>query len=186
MLRRAPGRAPNYRALADDAVLLERQVVHRLVHRLLNLLPVTPPLDEFVDVLKSKINQDSSIRLTSLPYLWSECPTVPLHIPHDLSEVLRIRHDINVAQNLEIGEITRDRRNLQRCDEPVICVEIRNDLESAFERNNLSLDVFLDDPGPRVSGRCARNKGTALVRMQSNADFLVKNLEYFLARTASE
>ena len=43
------------RALADDAVLFEAQVVHRLVHRLLDLLPIGPSLDELINVLEADL-----------------------------------------------------------------------------------------------------------------------------------
>lgn len=38
-------------------VLPETQIVHRLVHCLLNLLPITPPLDKFVYVLPNYCHQ---------------------------------------------------------------------------------------------------------------------------------
>ena len=39
----------------NDTVLLETQIIHRLVHRFFNLLPVRPALDELVNVLRESV-----------------------------------------------------------------------------------------------------------------------------------
>ena len=46
---------PQLEWLTDNAIFLETQVIHRLIYRLLYLLPVRPSLDELVDVLSSLI-----------------------------------------------------------------------------------------------------------------------------------
>lgn len=41
--------------LTYHAVFSKAKIIHRLVHRLLNLLPITPPLNEFIDILHHSV-----------------------------------------------------------------------------------------------------------------------------------
>ena len=41
---------------AEDTILLETQIIHRLIDSLLDLLPVRPALDEFVYVLGADVH----------------------------------------------------------------------------------------------------------------------------------
>lgn len=54
-------RSPRGHPLANDAVFLKAQVVHRLVYRFLDLLPVRTPLDKFVNIL--------CFRFSDMPYV---------------------------------------------------------------------------------------------------------------------
>ena len=42
------------------------------------------------------------------------------------------------------------RTNLKRSDEDVVCVEVCNNLKSTTKRNDLPLDVFVQDPTRQV------------------------------------
>lgn len=75
-----------------------------------------------------------------------ESTAITRHIPHNLRQILGIRYDIHVAQHLEIREVLRDCLLLERSDKRVIGVEIGNDLESAFERDDLPFEVSLQNP----------------------------------------
>ena len=51
-----------------------------------------------------------------------------------------------MAQHLETREFGKNIGNLEGCDEIVICVQVRNDLNATVERDNLAFDVFLYQP----------------------------------------
>ena len=102
-------------------ILLEAEIVHRLVHNFLYPLPVAPPLYKLVDVLSSNVSTRLVERKTGLAHCDKEQQThlrairtaVPRDIAHDLREVFRILNDVHVAQHLQVCKIRCKRRDLR-------------------------------------------------------------------------
>jgi hypothetical protein len=96
-------------------------------------------------------------------YLGAVGSTIAGGISYDLRKILSIIYDEDVAKHFEMGEIRRDTLNLfivlrlrvlerrsfqtylQPGDERVVGVEIRDQLESAVQGDDLPFDVFLED-----------------------------------------
>lgn len=62
-----------------------------------------------------------------------------------------------MAKHFQIGKVLRDALLLERGDEVVIGVEVGNDLEAALERDDLSLEMPLQDPNTAESGSAWSN-----------------------------
>jgi hypothetical protein len=77
--------------------------------------------------------------------------------------------------------------DLKRSDEHVVCVQIRNDLKPACQRNDLSLDMLVQNPTFRS---VIESQGLIILHPRShppnepNANLLIKHLQHFLIRTA--
>jgi hypothetical protein len=48
----------------DNTVLLETQAIHRLIYGLLDLLPVRPTLDKFVDILRRQYHHEKAAEVS--------------------------------------------------------------------------------------------------------------------------
>lgn len=79
--------------------------------------------------------------------LRTERPSITSNIPDNLSEVLGILDDVDVAEHLEISEIVGDTLLLERGDECMIGVEVGDDLEAAGEGDDLAFQMALKDAG---------------------------------------
>lgn len=73
----------------------------------------------------------------------SKRPTIPGHVSDDLSQILRIRDDIHMSEHFEIGKIVCDPLLFERSDKRMIGIQIGDNLETSFERDDLSLEVSL-------------------------------------------
>lgn len=79
--------------------------------------------------------------------LWLVRTTIPCHISDNLRQILRVFNNVHMPQHLQMREILRNRGNFQRGDERVVTIQVRDDLEAAAQRNDLSLDMLLQDAG---------------------------------------
>ena len=147
--------------LANYTIFLEAKVVHGFVNRLFDLLPVRSSLDEFIHILED-INIRKFERIC-VNYLRPVGSAITRGVSHDLRKILGVIHNEDVTKHLEMGEIRRDALNLvirmswglwgrrplgaylQPSDERMVGVEVRDQLESAVQGDDLSLDVFLQD-----------------------------------------
>lgn len=100
-----------YSVLANNAIFLEAKVVHGLVNRLLNLLPVRSSLNELVHVLEVSIST-GKFQFYRTNHLRSVGSTVSRSVSYDLRKVLSVIHNEDVTEHLEMGEIRRDALNL--------------------------------------------------------------------------
>ena len=98
-----------------------------------------------------------------MDYLRPVRSTITRGVSHDLRKVLGVIHNEDMTEHLEVGEIRRDALNLviamslessgrrplsaylQPGNERMVGVEVRDQLESAIQGDDLSLDVFLQD-----------------------------------------
>ena len=98
-----------------------------------------------------------------MDYLRPVRSTITRGVSHDLRKVLGVIHNEDMTEHLEVGEIRRDVLNLviamslessgrrplsaylQPGNERMVGVEVRDQLESAIQGDDLSLDVFLQD-----------------------------------------
>jgi hypothetical protein len=97
--------------LTNNTILLKTKVVHGLINRLLNLLPVRSPLDEFVHVLGERISTDG-FQHCDANYLRPVGSTVARGVSHNLRKILGVLHNKDVTKHLEVGKIGRDVLNL--------------------------------------------------------------------------
>ncbi len=118
-------------------------------------------------------------------HLWPVRASVSRHVPHDLRKILRILDDVDVTEHLQVRELGDDAGHPQRRDEPVVRVQVRDDLEAAVQGDDLPLDVLLEDAARSVScGASPREEGN--LRDEPDPDLLVEHLEHLLARAALE
>ena len=107
-----------------------------VVDRLFDLFPVRSALDEFVQIFRSI------------------CPSISGHISDDLCQVFCVGDNVDLTEHLEIRKLFRHTRLLQGGNKGVVSVKIRYHLETAVERDDLSLDVLLQDADTReVTGQ---------------------------------
>jgi hypothetical protein len=149
----------------DNTILFETQIVHRLVNRFLDLLPVRPALDKFVYVLvKFSSSGWSDWYNTKETYFRAICASIPRDIPHDLREIPRILDNIDVPKHLEVGEFgcnlghlwrgnelvwefnKGETANFERSYEHVVGIQICDDLKPTTQRYDLSLDMLVQNP----------------------------------------
>ena len=134
--------------LHHNAVVSNRQSVHGLVDRFLNLLPIATALDELIyaDVSHNLHTRKKGRRRSSHnSLLRPEATSIPRHISHNLREIFGVGDDIYVSEHLEVREILCYSLLLQRGDESVVGIEVCYDLETAFERYDLAFQVALED-----------------------------------------
>jgi len=147
--------------LANYTIFLEAKVVHGLVNRLFDLLPVRSSLDELIHIL-CDISIGKFERIC-VNYLRPVGSTITRGVSHNLCKILGVIHNEDMTKHLEMGKIRRDALNLvipiswqlwgsralgtylQPGDECMVGVEVRDQLESAVQGDDLSLDVFLQD-----------------------------------------
>jgi hypothetical protein len=75
-------------------------------------------------------------------------------------------------------------RYLQASDKCVVGVEIRNQLESTIQGNNLPFNVFLQDANFWVEKVGSLPISMRSLRDEADANFLIEYFQYFLARAA--
>ncbi len=68
----------------------------------------------------------------------------------------------------------------------MVRVQVGDDLESAVQRDDLSLDVLLQDAAAKNDSVAIKGTQERDIRNQPDSDFLVKHLEHFFARAAFE
>lgn len=96
-------------------------------------------------------------------YLGPVGSTITRGVSHNLRKILGVIHNEDMAEHLEVGEIRHDALNLvvvmslklmgrrtfgvylQPSNKRMVGIEIRDQLESAVQGDDLSLDVFLQD-----------------------------------------
>ena len=83
--------------------------------------------------------------------LWTVCTAVASHVSDDLREVFCILDNVDVPEHVEVRNLGGDARNAGRGDERVVGVQVRNDLEAPVQRNDLPLEVLLQDAITLVS-----------------------------------
>lgn len=98
-----------------------------VIDSLFNLFPVRSALDEFVEIFRS-------VRAS-----------ISRHIADDLRQILGIGHDVDLAEHLQVRKLLGHSRLLERGDKGVVGVEVGDHLKAAIKRDNLALDVFLQD-----------------------------------------
>lgn len=84
----------------------------RLVNDLLNLLPVTPSLDELVYAIANSFNAGLAPKRDNLLFWSKRCP-VSSDIFHDLREIFGVGDDIDVANHLQVGKVLGNPRLLE-------------------------------------------------------------------------
>lgn len=129
----------------NNTILLETEIIHRLVNRFLNLLPIRSMLDELVYVLCSLLAKVTTTT-NRQKYLGLVCTPVSGNIPNDLRQILSILNNIHMPQHLQMRKIRNNRRNLERRYKCMIRIQVSDDLKSSVQRYDLPLDVFLQDP----------------------------------------
>lgn len=98
-----------------------------VIDSLFNLFPIRSALDEFVEIFRS-------IRAP-----------VSRDISDDLRQVFRVGDNVNLAEHLQIRKFLGHPWLFERGNECVVGVQVGNHLETAIERDDLALDVFLQD-----------------------------------------
>jgi len=155
----------------NNAVLFKTKIIHRLVYDFFNLLPIWASLNEFVHVLYiypifnwlnwvcgKKGGREGWLtsgryappyRVTSLT-IWarslasSTTKTWPSILRCEKSAVIAGTYVVGLGIGKRWG---KKRTDLEGRDKGVVGVQVGYDLESPVEGYNLSLDVFLQDPG---------------------------------------
>lgn len=103
-------------ASTDHTVFLETQIVHRLVDRLLNLLPVGSSLHELVYILRTSVRiLDCASLEHSDTHLWPVCPTISRYVSHNLREISRILDNKHMPKHLQVRELCDYARHLRPC-----------------------------------------------------------------------
>lgn len=135
---------------AGNTIFFEAEIVHGFIYSFLYLLPVRSALDEFVDVLGRKLVSEGARTLKqSTTYLGSVSTSVASDVSHNLSQVLRVFYNIDMSKHLEVRKFRDDRWNLEGGYECVVRIQVRNDLEATIQRDDLTLDVLLQDSTKR-------------------------------------
>lgn len=113
-------------------------------------------------------------------------PAVACHVAHNLRQVLCIRHDKHVSEHLEVCKVVRDALLLERLDKGMVRVQVGDDLETTLERDDLALQVALQDSeGCQLAGAgLVTNRSNS--PLQADADLLVEDLEHLLGSAALE
>ena len=97
--------------LANDAILFKTKVVHGLVNRLFNLLPIRSSLNEFIHVLEDRIST-RRFRPHCANYLRPVGSPIARSVSYDLGKILCVIHNEDVTKHFKVGEIRRDALNL--------------------------------------------------------------------------
>ena len=101
----------NKYVLTDNTIFLKAKIIHGLVNRLLDLLPVRSSLNKFIHVLEGTVSP-RKFRCRHKDYLRPIRSTITRGVSHDLCKILSVVHNKDVTEHLEMGEIRRDALNL--------------------------------------------------------------------------
>ena len=107
--------------LANNAIFLKTEVVHGLVNRLFDLLPVGSSLNEFIHILEDISTRNFQHRCGN--HLRPVGATITRGVSDDLREILGVVHNKDVAKHLEVGEIRHNALNLVLHEMRVLRVE---------------------------------------------------------------